>query len=571
MKITVVALFLSLSALAFGDWPQWSGDLLNHHNLTPERPLISRENVSALRPRWITPVKNSVITTPTVKDGMVYLTENALIGPEGFVGGGSLYAVHAQSGKVLWKNGIGKYTKSSIRDFSRSSPAISGDLLVLGDSLNNMKFLVKMLVRNETIPGTSMMAVNRHTGKLIWKTVVEDHFASRITMSPVIYEGKVFIGVSSIESEIPSVRGTSYPCCTFRGSFVALDLRTGKILWKTKTIPESLKEFSGAPVWGNSPPVDVKRGRIYIGTGNNYSNTSAFRACYKKGMESKPPTDEAVVRACAEKHDSPENRFDSLIALDMRTGKIIWTLKTNIYDAWNVGCGSKFTELPRRNPKICPVPEGADGDFAQAPMLITTDDGTDLLVAGQKNGMFWAVRAEDGKVLWKKQVGPGGKLGGHQWGSATDGKLVYFQTTNLEHNEIKLEAGPEKGKVIRGGYWGALVARTGELVWQTADPATAHPLNGEGINHWIYGLNLGKGYFAAPMGPLTYYNGLIFAGSLSGLMVALDTRDGKILWRQETKGSVVSAPSIVNDQLFWGSGYHLGFQDNKLYSFELPD
>lgn len=570
MKTFTSLVLLSFSSLLNAStWPQWSGDLRNNHNLTPENPILSRKNVSSLKPVWKTSVRTSVIATPTVADGKVYFTDIAKIGAEGLFDGGRLYAADASTGVINWKKDVGTYTGSGIRNFSRSSPAIDGDLLVIGDSLNNMKFLVRLLTHRTKIPGTALIAVNRHTGKLVWKTVIETHFASRITMSPVIYEGKVFVGVSSIESEIPGVRGESYKCCNFKGSFVAVDLKSGKLLWKTPMISGTGIANSGVPVWGSSPPIDIKRNRIYIGTGNNYHVTKAFRDCYKKEKVTTPSEEEIVVRKCAEKHDSSENRFDSLVALDMNSGTIHWSLKTSIYDSWNVGCGSKFSQLPRRNEKICPRPEGADGDFAQAPMLITTDKGEDILVAGQKNGMFWAVRAEDGRVLWKKQVGPGGKLGGHQWGSATDGKLVYYQTTNLEHKEIVLEAGPEKGKKIFGGLWGALAAETGEIVWQTADPDTIYPLEGEGINHWIYGNNLGRGYFAAPMGPLTYYNEMIFAGSFSGLMVALDARDGKILWTHRAKGSVVGAPSIVNDQLFWGSGYHLGVQDNTLWSFGL--
>ncbi len=568
LKIFIIlTLFSTLPSIAQSTWPQWSGDQKNNHNLTPSRPLISPQNVSQLKVLWTTQVNSSVVETPTITDGKIYFTDIAKIAVEGLFTGGYLYAADAVTGAVLWKNKIETYTGSGLRNFSRSSPAISGDRIVIGDSLNNLKFIARSLGAYIGMPGTSVMAINRHSGKLLWKTEVEKHFASRITMSPVIYDGKVLVGISSLESEIPAIRGQLYNCCTFKGSFVALDLASGKLLWKTPMI--STKENSGAPVWGNSPPIDKKRNRIYIGTGNNYHVPKKLHDCYMKGMKKNPRNEKSIVHACVKLHDTEENRFDSLVALDLTSGKIVWSRKTVVYDAWNVGCGSKFTSFPRRNERICPKPEGMDGDFAQAPMLITTSAGKDILVAGQKNGMFWALNAEDGSVIWSKQVGPGGKLGGHQWGSATDGTTVFFQTTNLEHNEITLSAGSHKGKVIRGGYWGALEATTGKILWETPDPATKYPLLGEGIDHLIYGKNLGRGYFAAPMGPLTYYNGLIFAGSLSGLMVGLNASNGSILWTHQAKGSVVSAPSVVNDRLFWGSGYHLGFQDNKLYSFGL--
>lgn len=566
--LTLALLFPS--AFAADTWPQWSGDRWNHHNLTPATPRLSAQNVHLLKPSWVIETSSSVVETPTVADNTVYFTDIAKISVVGLFSGGYLYSADATTGHVKWSEKIGTYTKSGLRNFSRSSPAISGDKIVIGDSLNNLKFIARSLGAYVNMKGTSVLAINRHTGKLLWKTEVESHFASRITMSPVIYNNQVIVGVSSIESEIPAVRRQLYACCTFKGSLVSLDLNTGKILWKTKTISENLKEFSGAPVWGNSPPIDVKRNRIYIGTGNNYNPPKAMLACYINEKKLNQLPEEAIVKKCAAAHDSEENLFDSLIAIDLATGKIIWSRKTLVYDSWNVGCGSKFTSFPPRSERICPKPEGMDGDFAQAPMLIKNPiTGEDVLVAGQKNGMFWSLRAEDGKVLWSKQIGPGGKLGGHQWGSATDGKTIFYQTTNLEHNEVTMEVGLFKGQKIKGGYWGALNLQNGELLWQTPDPSTKFPLLGEKINHLIYGKNLGRGYFAAAMGPLTYYNGMIFAGSLTGEMLALDSSSGKILWSFKAKGSVVSAPSIVNDQLFWGAGYHLGFEDNKLYSFSL--
>lgn len=548
-------------------WPQWSGDIRNNHNLTPVNPFLAKHNVDGLKVAWTYPTLNNVVSPPTYKDGTIYFTETASVSLlTGLFSSGRLHAVDASTGKRRWVNEIQTYTKSPMRNFSRSSPAIVGNTLVIGDSINNIKFIARSALPYVGLIGTSVMGINRHTGKLLWKTVVEKHFASRITMSPVIYDNKVFVGVSSQESEIPAIRRTLYKCCSFRGSLVALDVNTGKLLWKTPMIGANVKEVAGVPVWGSSPPIDTKRRRIYIGTGNNYNASKAMIKCYILERQLNQLSENEATIKCARLHDSPDNRFDALVALNIDTGKIIWTKKTNAYDAWNVGCGSSFTTFPPPVEKICPNPPGPDGDFAQAPMLITTKikgRSVDLLLAGQKNGMFWALNAENGSTVWSKQVGPGGKLGGHQWGSATDGERVYFQTTNFEHKPIRLEVGLYKGRTIKGGYWGALDARTGELIWQTPDPATAYPLTGK-IKHILYGEKLGLGYFAAPMGALTYYNDMIFAGSLSGYMVALDADNGRILWQKKNKGSVVSSPSIVDDTIFWGMGYHMGFSGSEV-------
>ena len=104
---------------------------------------------------------------------------------------------------------------------------------------------------------------------------------------------------------------------------------------------------------------------------------------------------------------------------------------------------------------------------------------------------------------------------------------------------------------------------------QTPVPSLKYPLKGEGINHFLYGMNLGRGYFASAMGALTYYNELIFAGAVSGEMLAMDAHTGKILWTYNAKGSVVGAPAIVNDTVYWGTGYHMGHEGNTVYAFGL--
>jgi polyvinyl alcohol dehydrogenase (cytochrome) len=67
-------------------------------------------------------------------------------------------------------------------------------------------------------------------------------------------------------------------------------------------------------------------------------------------------------------------------------------------------------------------------------------------------------------------------------------------------------------------------------------------------------------------------NGVVFAPSLSGDMVALDASNGKTLWKFASGGSVVDGPSIVDGVVYWGSGYGhfgIGTPNNKLFAFEL--
>src|SRR5262249_42120258 len=122
-------------------------------------------------------------------------------------------------------------------------------------------------------------AIEAATGKLIWKTKVDEFPSARVTGSPVYHNNRYYVPVASGEEGKGAM--TDYECCRFRGSLVALDASTGKQVWKTYTIdpPKPTKKNkagtqlwgpSGAPIW-TSPAIDEKRHAIYVTTGDNYS------------------------------------------------------------------------------------------------------------------------------------------------------------------------------------------------------------------------------------------------------------------------------------------------------------
>ncbi len=107
-----------------------------------------------------------------------------------------------------------------------------------------------------------------------------------ITGGAAVVNGRLYIGVSSLEEGTAVI--PTYPCCTFRGSVVSLDTGTGRQIWKTFTIPDEPRPTtkndrgtqlygpSGAGVW-SAPLLDPDRNRVYVGTGNNYSESSGTR------------------------------------------------------------------------------------------------------------------------------------------------------------------------------------------------------------------------------------------------------------------------------------------------------
>jgi polyvinyl alcohol dehydrogenase (cytochrome) len=191
-------------------------------------------------------------------------------------------------------------------------------------------------------------------------------------------------------------------------------------------------------------------------------------------------------------------------------------------------------------------------------MLIPTKAG-DIVAAGQKSGLLWGLDAQTGATVWRTLVGPGSSLGGLEWGSATDGKRIYFAVANLNFGPTAhyTMVNPPKGTPATSdaGSWGAVDPATGAILWQTADP------NG-----------------SIDLGPVSVANGVLYASSMGATFVpgnlptmfALDASNGKQLWSFTSGGSVNAGPAIVNGTVYWGSGYtHLGFggANNKLFAF----
>jgi polyvinyl alcohol dehydrogenase (cytochrome) len=510
-KSSLLLLGMSLCAGAHGfaqEASQWglSGhDLTNSHN-QPAEVLIGSANAKLLTVKWVFNTGADVSATPTVSGHDVFFPDWA----------GNLFAVNRDTGQLIWSHKISDYNHFA-GSISRSSPAIQGDEIILGD----------IEAKNPSRQGASLIAVDRRTGALRWITRVESHISAQITGSPVVFDGTVYVGVSSAE-ETFAFGGKRYPCCTFRGSVVAVDAQSGKIQWKTYLLPDNAGKpggYSGAAVW-QSPAIDPVRHQLYVGSGNNYSAPASVLKCQQQALANRNP---------APNCDAPENHFDSAMALDLADGHIRWSRRLLAYDVWTAPCMVPSFKA------LCPSPAGPDYDLGGAgPNLL---DG--VVGFGQKSGIYWALDPDKGAILWRTQVGPGGGTGGIEWGTASDGRRIYAAVSNSDQKPYKLVP---SGRQITWGAWSALDVSTGKLIWQTADPTSG----------------------AFDPGAVSVANGVMYAGSQSGLMYALDAASGKVLWSFASGGAVVGGPAIVDGVVYWGSGYRdSGATNNKLYAFSL--
>src|SRR3984957_15064261 len=192
-----------------GQWLMAGQNIDDNHFQAPEHE-ISPASVSRLAPRWTLTTAGAISSTPTLDDGTVYVPDY----------GGKLWAVSAGSGKVLCSNAISSYTGVA-GDLSRTSPAVYGNELILGDGW----------ILSPSTVGAKGFAVNRRTGKLLWSTLVDTDPNSMITGAPVIYGGVAYIGISS--------KGEGNDQDSFRGAVIALNAATGRLLWKTYMVPSN--------------------------------------------------------------------------------------------------------------------------------------------------------------------------------------------------------------------------------------------------------------------------------------------------------------------------------------------
>jgi polyvinyl alcohol dehydrogenase (cytochrome) len=490
-------------------WNGWGADLGNTRFQPTAMAGLTKDQVPLLRLKWAFGFlgRPAAVAQPTIVGGLV------------FVGGGDreVYALDAKSGCTRW---VFK-TEALVRTAISFAPISGTDQFAVffGDLRANA------------------YAVNAITGALVWKTKVEDHPAAVITGAPTLYSGILYVPVSSFE-EVTGAP-SAYQCCTFRGSVVALDIATGKQVWKGYTIPEAprptkrnatgtqLHGPSGAAVW-SAPTIDVQRQALYVATGDNYS-------------------------------DPPSETSDAILAFELATGRMLWHRQATANDSFIVSCFS----ADRTN---CPESNGPDHDFGQSPILVNLRSGQRVLVVGQKSGVVHALDPDqEGKILWQTRVGKGGALGGIMWGSAADQDRVYVANSDVRF----IPGGYKALDPTAGGGLFALDLANGKIALQVP------PVACDGRSQCSPALSAA----------VTVIPGVVFSGGVSGYLRAYATDDARLLWEMDTardyptvngvsaRGGAMDGPgpTVVDGMLYVNSGYTQwgGLPGNVLLAFEI--
>jgi polyvinyl alcohol dehydrogenase (cytochrome) len=473
---------------------------------------ITQANVAKLHPIWSVAMQGASRGMP-VSDGRSLYVGNTT---------GYLYRIDRKTGEIVWQ--IELAAKLDIPGAAAAKiVALTEHAVIFG--LHNKPVVV---------------ALDKDTGALLWKTVVDDHPGAVISQTPLIDGKRLFIGVSGLGEEVGATT-PPYQCCSFRGSVLSLDVATGKILWKHYTVPPN---FAGGSVWSSLPVLDARRHALYITTGNAFKAPPEVQACVEANK-----ADPAKVPACY----PADVWYDSILALDPDSGAVKWGFRAEQADIFTGACLVKIGGY---------CGGGEDFDFGNG-ALTWRAGARDFVGAGQKSGTFWALNPDTGKPVWQSKVGPGGPTGGIEYGSAVDGSRIYVaegNTKQVGHDAASYTL--PSGQTINYGSYAALDAATGRIIWQVPDPAGARNFdNGKPCNRDSPRENC---FGAYPKGAVTVANGVVYGCSTApnGPFYAFDAATGKMLWTYEGGVGCDTKAAAIDDAIYWIGG-------KTVYAFSL--
>jgi alcohol dehydrogenase (cytochrome c) len=495
---------------------------------------INAGNVKNLRPEFSfqTEVRESMETAPIVVDGIMYMTTSF----------NHVYALDAVTGKEFWhyKHKMGAITTFCCGPNNRGV-AIEGGKLFMGTL------------------DAKMVALDAKDGKVLWEVEIADpEKGYSETMAPTVIDGKVLIGTNGGEYGI-------------RGFVKAFDAKDGKLLWTFYTIPEKGHEGVWAvnDATGRDMKRDIKTEKEQFGRNSEFFPTLGGGVWMNPAVDLKTRTIFFVVG-----NPSPDlygaerpgdNLYtDSLVAVDLDSGKYKWHFQYIAHDVWDL-------------------------DAVSPPILMDVKDKSGKMIPavihGGKTGHIYVHDRKDGKLIrfsdamipqenmWVLPTEKGARMlpganGGVEWSPmAINEKLRMAYALNLHQPmtyHVEKAAYPG-GKLWLGGafkviegeeQWGRLAAvnvDTGKLAWKFD---TKQPLIG---------------------GALATAGNLVFYGEGNGLFRALDARNGKLLWEYQCGAGANAMPvsySVKDRQYIamgCGGNTQLDFKrGNTMNVFALP-
>lgn len=476
---------------------------------------VSTANVSRLVPAWAFSFggekQRGQEAQPVIHNGKMFVTASY----------SRLFALDAATGRKLWK-------------YEHRLP---DGIMPCCDVINRGAALYDKLVIFTTLDA-QIVALDQDSGDVVWKEKIDDYAAGYSgTAAPIVADGLLLTGVSGGEFGVV-------------GRVEARDAKTGRLVWSRPTVeghmgytydadgnakengvsgttnqswPGDLWKTGGAATWLGGT-YDPKTRLAYFGTGN----PAPWNSHLRKG----------------------DNLFScSTVAIDVKTGKIVWHYQNTPNDGWDFDGVNEFVTFDMDGKRVGGkadrngffyVNDATTGKLLNAfPFVrkITWATGIDLktgrpnFVADNRPGDPTA--GSDGKKGQSVLAAPSFLGGKNQMPMAysPDTKLFYVPANEWAMEIWNEPIAYKKGaaylgagftiKTVSDDHIGALRAvnpKTGKIVWEVKNGA---PLWG---------------------GVLATAGNLVFWGTPEGYLKAADARTGKVVWQFQTGSGVVAPP-----------------------------
>jgi alcohol dehydrogenase (cytochrome c) len=452
---------------------------------------INRQNASRLKMAWAyqMPRGGVVETSPIVVDGIMYLTEPP----------STVTALDVRSGRPLWSY----------------SPPIPDDVIIIGSPpVNRGVAVLDDTVFLGTVHG-HVIALDTKSGIVRWDVVVEDNKQGYyLTLAPLALDGKVIVGVSGAETGI-------------RGFVDAYDTRTGKLLWRTHTIPAPGEP--GSETWGGKDSWKTGGGSTWL-TG---SFDPDLNLLYWATGNPAPDWN-------ADNRPGDNLYTNSVLALDPSNGRIRWHFQFTPEDVhdWDANETLVLFEASIGGRERRLLAQANRNGF-----YYVLDRATGEFLVGEPYAkQTWAEGLDaKGRPIRRKGIAPSNEgtlvfpniQGASNWFSPSyspQTKLFYQAAREMGTIYYKGDAVYKPGTAFTGGggryvngddAWGAIRAiesTTGKIRWEFR--------------------MLSPGWTSL----LSTAGGLLFGGSDEGNFFALDAESGKPLWDIQLGGAVRGIP-----------------------------
>lgn len=488
---------------------------LSNNSVSPNSS-INSDNIKNLKEKWKIQTNSPISSDPIVYFGKVYFTDWE----------GNAYCVDKSTGDLIWKINVYlpptpqncKLDKISFPKYIKQNyeqnlsdiciPYLWAGFAGTGVIVGNVWYIASMggkqgaPLLNEA-PG-NLYAIDITSHRVVWATKITDYKLGCGLAKLIVYDNIVYVGICGLDEAVAGIYeelNLEFKPETV-GGVVAFDCITGKQIWETKTVGllegDNL-DAKGAGVWGSFGICPICN-MIYFGTGNNYGEPSSKSS-------------------------------DAIIALDCKTGKLIWQNQVVQGDTWLPG--------DEKHP---------DDDFGSGPQVfeIMDENKKHLYVVGigGKDGYYYVFRRKDGKLIWSTKIYTGKDSGSGIRGNAAVGNGYVYVWSNNGWDEDDLAEDREFSLTVA-----CLDANKGNIVWKQIQNSTGA---------------VGAGVLC---------NDVFIVGDMMGNLVGYKGDTGEIIWKSKVDNASVASSIIGNDNsIYVGVGVpkiYGGLPNKGIYAYSI--